>query len=215
MPSTSIPIQPHKVSALPRLLSLTAVLVVLLVMTNPSWASSCSTITLTHTPITCTLPEQTPELTLTSTLTGLSFKAQAQGMILIYDDKAHTILSDVVVFSNMLGVATVAFLSDTEGIPVTGQGLPILGQFTESGKPIFISVGLTNGQFLSAKICSDVGESPSCHGGSDSITMKESRTTVPEPGTLLLFGSGLTGLGALRFSAGSFGRRLFKSGNQT
>ena len=139
-------------------------------MSRASWTNSCSTVTLTSKPIICTIPEQTPELTLTSTLTGLSFTAQAQGMLLIYDDTAHTILSDVVVFSNVLGVATVAFLSDTDGIPVTAQGLPILGQFTESNKPISISVALSNGQFLNSRICSDVAESPSCSGSSDSIS---------------------------------------------
>jgi hypothetical protein len=45
------------------------------VLTSASWADSCSTITSTSKPITCTIAEQTPELILTSTLTGLSFTA--------------------------------------------------------------------------------------------------------------------------------------------
>jgi hypothetical protein len=215
MRSTSLTIAPHKVPTLPRLLTLAFVLAALLMMTGVSRANSCSTITLTNKPITCTIPEQTPELTLSSTLTGLSFTAQAQGMVLIYDDKAHTILSDVVVFSNVAGVATVAFLSDTDGIPVTAQGLPILGQFAESNKPISISVALSNGQFLNSRICSDVAESPSCSGSSDSISMSMSKSTVPEPGTFILFGSGLLGSGVLRYSAGSFRRRLLRRGRRS
>ncbi len=192
---------------LPGLLKLTALLVAVLMTSNMSWADSCSTLSLTSTPVTCTLPEGTPELSLTSTLTGLSFTAQAQGLVLIYDDTAHTLLSDIAVFSNVGGVATVAFLSDTDGIPVTMQGLPIISQFTESSNPISISLALGNGQFLNTKICSDLGESPSCSGGSDSISMSTGTSTVPEPDTFMLLGSGLIGSGFLRFSAGRLFRR--------
>ncbi len=210
MRSTSLPTTVRIAPTLPRFLTLVFGLGALFVLTSVSWADSCSTITLTSKPITCTLPEQTPELTLTSTLTGLSFTAQAQGMVLIYDDTAHTILSDVVVFSNVLGVATVAFLSDTDGVPVTAQGLPILGQFTESNKPVSISVALANGQFLNAKICSDIAAGPSCSGSSDSISMSMNTSTVPEPGTFILLGSGV-----LKYSAGAFGRRLFRRGRRS
>jgi hypothetical protein len=158
--------------------------------------------------VTCTILEQTPELALTATLTGLSFTAQAQGMVLIYDDTAHTILSDVVTFTNAGGIATVAFFSDTDGIPVTAQGLPILGQFTESNKPVSLSVALLNGQFVNAKICSDLAESQSCSGSSDSITLSASKTTVPEQGTFILLGSGLLGSGMLRYYPGALRRRL-------
>jgi hypothetical protein len=164
MQSTSLPGSPHKPPTLPRLLAVVFLLALLLMMSSVSWATSCSTISLTNTPVTCTIPEQTPELALTATLTGLSFTAQAQGMVLIYDDTAHTILSDVVTFTNVGGIATIAFFSDTDGIPVTAQGLPILGQFTESNKPVSLSVALLNGQFVNAKICSDLAETPSCCG---------------------------------------------------
>jgi hypothetical protein len=208
MQATLRPIVASKASTLRRPLALMAGLVAVLVMSNLGWADSCSTtLNLGKQPITCTIPEQTPELSLTSTLTGLSFTAQAQGMVLIYDDANHTLLSDIVTFTNVGGVATVSFVSDTDGIPLSAQGLPILGQFTESNQPINISLALGNGQFLHAKICSDVGESPSCSGASDSITLSTGSSTVPEPGTLFLLGSGLLSTGALRFS--SLGRRLW------
>jgi hypothetical protein len=184
-------------------------------MSSPSWADSCSTVSLSlnSQPIHCTIPEANPEVALSVTLTGLTFTGQAQGMVLIYDDSTHTLLSDVVTFTNVGGVATVAFVSDTDGIPVTAQGLPILGQFTESDKPILISVALGNGQLLRAKICSDVGESPSCSGGSDSVGLSIGKTSIPEPGTFILLGSGLVGSGAWRLAARSVGRRLLERVN--
>jgi hypothetical protein len=210
MQARPLPIVPHRRATLRQLLTLGAAFVGLLGISNLGWANSCSTLTLGSTPITCTIPETNPELALNVTLTGLAFKVQAQGMVLIYDDSTHTLLSDIVTFTNVGGVATVGFVSDTDGIPVSLQGLPILGQFTESGKLINISVALGNGQFLSAKICSDT-EASGCYGTSDSITLSTvGNHTVPEPGTFVLLGSGLLGSGALRLSAGSLGRRLLK-----
>jgi hypothetical protein len=207
MQATPRPIVASKASTLRQPLAIVAGLVAVLVMSNLGWADSCSTLNLGKQPITCTIPEQNPEISLTTTLSGLSFTAQAQGMVLIYDDANHTLLSDIVTFTNVGGVATVSFVSDTDGILLSPPGLPVLGAFTESSKPITISLALTNGQFVNAKICSDV-ESPSCLGASDSITLSTGSRTVPEPGALVLLGSGLLGTGALRFSW--LGRRLQK-----
>ena len=198
---------PRKAPKLLRSLTLVAALI-FLVTSSLSWAHSCSTVSLSlhGKSVTCTIPEQTPELALTATLTGLSFTAQAQGMVLIYDDAAHTLLSDVVTFTNVGGVATVVFASDTDLAVLTASGLPILGQFTEGKGPFFISVALGNGNSLHAKICSDT-EVPNCGGASDSIRLSESTTAIPEPGTFILLGSGLLGSGALKLSAGSLRRR--------
>jgi len=209
MQATPFPIVRSRTPTLRLPLTFTAALVAVLLMSNLGWADSCSTITLGKQPVTCTIPEQTPELALNLTLTGLSFTAQAQGMVLIYDDSSHTLLSDVVTFSNVGGVATVAFVSDTDLIPIAAQGLPVLGSFTESSKLITLSVALGNGQVLHAKICSDWGSS-TCYEGSDSITLSLGGTTVPEPETFVLLGTSLLGSGALRLSAGSWGRRLLK-----
>jgi hypothetical protein len=131
-------------------------------------------------------------------------------MVLIYDDSTHTVLSDVVTFTNVLGVATVAFASDTDLAVLKASGLPILGSFTESNKPIFISLALGNGEFLRAKICSDLNETAGCNGGSDSIGLSLGNTAVPEPSTFLLLGTGIVGSGAWRLAAGSSVRRLLK-----
>lgn len=191
-------------------LTLVAALVVFLVMSSLSWAHSCSTVTLSLNgqAVNCSMPEKTPEPPLIATLTGLSFTTQAQGMVLIFDDASHTLLSDVVAFTNVNGVATVTFLSDTDLSAVTGLGLPILGQFTENEYLIAMSLALGNGNVLNVKICSDV-EGGSCNGASDYIRLSET-TSVPEPGTFILLGSGLFGSGALKLSAGSLRRRLLK-----
>jgi hypothetical protein len=206
---------PKRAPASLRLVTVLGALASMLAMSSLGWADSCATFSrsLNSQPIDCTISEASPEVARSVTLTGLTFTGQAQGMVLIYDDSTHTLLSDVVALTNVGGVATVAFVSDTDGMPVTAQGLPILGQFTESDKPILISVALGNRQFLRARICSDVGETRSCSDGSDSIRLSIGKTSIPEPGTFVLLGSGLVGSGAWRLAARSVGRRLLKRVN--
>lgn len=189
------------------LISVTLLMTVL-AMPSKSWANSC--IGPVSLPVFCTISEDTPEVVVGAVLTGLTFGASAQGVVVIYDDAAHTLVSDVAVFTNVLGVATVGFISDTEGVVPVPSGLPILGKFTE-GNPFSISVALANGNFLTASICSDVTESSGCSGGSDSIGLAQTTSPVPEPGTLLLVGSGLLS-SALVFRKRSGGktRSLFK-----
>jgi PEP-CTERM motif len=207
---------PHRAPALLRLVALLVAPVSMLAMPSLGWADACCTLSLSSNsqPINRTIPEAKPEAARSVTLTGLTLTGQAQGMVLIYDDSTHTLLSDVVTFSNVGSVATVAFVSDRDGIPVTAQGLPVLGQFRESDQPILIYVALGNGQFLRAKICGDVGESPSCSAGSGSIGLSIGKTSIPEPGTFVLLGSGLVGSGAWRLAARSGGRRLLKCVNR-
>ena len=201
----------RKASDLRQPLTLVAVLIVVVTLSNLSWADSCpAAVTLSlSAEFSCTIPEQAPEAGFTATLTGLSFTAQTQGVVLLYDDSTHTLLSDVVIFTNVGGVSTVTFVSDTDGIPLSAEGLPILGQFTEGHNSGFISLELGNGKYLHATVCSDVGETSSCSGASDSISL-EVYTAVPEPGTFLMLGSGLLGSGALRLSAASWRRRLLR-----
>lgn len=190
-------------------LTLAAALVFFLATSSLGWANSCSTVTLTLNgpPVACYIPETVPEVPLIATLAGYSFTTQ--GVVLIYDDTAHTILSDIVAFTNVGGVATVTFLSDTDLAAMSSLHLPIIGQFTESNEDIFVSLPLGNGNFLRAQICSDVDGGPSCYGYSDCLTLA-ARSTIPEPGTFVLLGSGIFGSGALKLSAASLRRRFFK-----
>lgn len=206
---------PHRAPALLRLVALLVVPASMLAMPSLGWADACSCLrpSLNRQPINRTILEAKPEAARSGTLTGLTLTGQAQGMVLIYDDSTHTLLSDVVTFSNVGGVARVAFVADADGIPVTAQGLPVLGQFTESYKAILIYMALGSGQFLRAKICGDVQESPSCSGGSGSTGLSIGKTSIPEPGTFVLLGSGLVGSGAWRLAARSVGRRLLKRVN--
>ena len=205
---------PHRAPALLRLVALLMAPASMLAIPSLGWADACSTLSLSSNrqPINRTIPEAKPEAAPSVTLTGLARTRQAQGMVLIYDDSTHTLLSDVVTFISVGGVATVAFVSDTDGIPVAAQGLPVLGQFRESDQSILIYLALGNG-LLHAKLCGDVGESPSCSAESGSIGLSIGKTSIPEPGTFVLLGSGLVGSGAWRLAARSVGRRLLKCVN--
>jgi hypothetical protein len=193
VPRTLLPIRIMRPLRL--LLISVGALVALLAVPSKGWADSCSG----SLPTFCTLPEGPQETSLTLSLAGLTFGANAQGMVLLYDNSAHTIVSDVVEFSNVAGVATVIFRSDLDGAAALSSGLPIIGGFTE-GNPISVFVALGNGGFLKATICSDATEGgTACSSSSDSIALQQT-ALVPEPGTFLLTGSGVisSGLWGLR-----------------
>ncbi len=84
----------HPIKCLRLLFISVGALVALLAMPSESWADSCSG-TL---PSFCTIPEGPQEAPLIVSLTGLTFAASAQGTVVLYDDSAHTTVSDVVEF---------------------------------------------------------------------------------------------------------------------
>ena len=169
-------------------------LAMILIMATSSWATSCaSSITLTAAdPYLCRMSPGSDGSGLTVSIKNLSFTSQAQGIVLIYDNASHTVLSDVVAFYNVNGVATAEFLSVSQGSLSVPQNLPILGQFTEGQENLNLSVALSNGQFLHAAICSGLTDT-GCKGSPDALklSVSGSSSSVPEPSTFLLLGTGL------------------------
>lgn len=167
----------------------------------PAFAdATCSSLDVSGMPFSCVMPEPgalTPEVSATFTLAGDTFSASATGIIELFDADGTT-LSDFATFTNVGGIATVVFVSDTEGVVLIPQDLPVIGKFTE-GNPISISVGLTSGATLNATLCSDADEGTSACGGSDSISLSQTAPSavVPEPGTLALAALGLLALGPM------------------
>ena len=177
-----------------RMLVLAVGVVAVLALSTVSRADSCPAfISLNNvTPqVLCAMPPM--EQSMTVGMRHISFTNQAQGVVLIYDDAAHTILSDIITFQNVNGMATVTFTSDLNGNGVA-PNLPVLGTYTDDKRFIFRSLALTNGKVMHAGICN--GDGTACNGGSDSLRFSVGNSSVPEPGTYFLFGTGIVGLAA-------------------
>ena len=187
--------------------------VAVLALPGSSLANTCPEVVhLKKLPITCDIPEKPNEAHFDITIKDTSFGVSATGVVLLYDNAAHTLLSDAVLFTNVKGVATVTFISDAEGVVAVPPGVPVLGKFTEGQNPISISVMLANGQSLSATICSDT-ESTKCSGTSDSITLGVGTSTIPEPTTFMLVATGVMGSGLVRLRSHNL-RRFFRPGTR-
>jgi len=173
---------------------LVAIFAALLFLPAQTWAHSCSTVTsLNALPTVCTLSQAASGFSAV-TLIAVSSAASSQEAVLIYDNAARASLSDAAIFSRVKGVARVTFLSGPRQKLALPRDLAILGIFTEKHSPIMASVALMDGQFLDAKICSNVA-GPGCRDTSDSIQLKVSKSMIPEPGTFLLVGSSMLGAG--------------------
>ena len=190
-------------------LIIAAVLGAVVAMPSVSWATSCPAIISLNnvTPqVTCVMPGTgSQDSSMTVGMKFMSFTTQAQGSVLVYSDSTHTSLADVVTFENVNGIATIVFSSSLNG-DLTAPNGPVLGTYTSDQSYIFLSLMLTNGKVMHAGICTEARGGSACNGGPDSIRL--SVGSVPEPGTFLLFGSGILGYGAWGLAKGARVKRL-------
>ncbi|HLW82891.1 MAG TPA: PEP-CTERM sorting domain-containing protein [Candidatus Acidoferrales bacterium] len=154
------------------------------------------------TPYTCILSEAfSSAATAYSAITmpGLTFSASAQGLVKIFADTSDTVLSDVIAFANNdNGTATVLFSSGgAMGMfPSQFMALPVITTISEAGgsSSTRVNVALNGGGSAGFTVGIFNGSKPVTSGGGS-----DPSSPMPEPGTLLLLGSGLSVMGfALR-----------------
>jgi hypothetical protein len=201
LPTLSIVPLPISAQKSRRVLILAAAMTAFLAIPKVGWADSCPAIISLNPQVTCTVPESNNELPMTVSMRYLSFTSQAQGVVLIYDDAAHTVLSDVVTFENLNGMATAVFASGTNLTVPPNE--PVIGTYTEGQGFILLSLGLTDGKVLHAGICTDPNDRGNCNGGNDSLKLSVGNAAVPEPETFFLLGTGVVGI-----AIGSWRKRL-------
>jgi PEP-CTERM motif-containing protein len=170
----------------------------LLVAATCMWSSSavahsCSIITSKGTGTICSAEDRPQQLSLAVSLTGSSFAAKPQQLVLIYDDATHTLLRDVAVASanpTIDRLLTLFFATRADRGSALAQRSPILDRFAmDNGSSVRGSLGDSRSRDLQS--CGDISDDFGCVSGPVSTSFSVGRFTIPEPSTLILVGSGL------------------------
>jgi hypothetical protein len=168
------------------------VLLTLVASLLPAWATRAQTACSAGT--TTPMPEGSLEASFTVSCPGFTFE-NAQVAIFLDPGPLVAVPSDVITLTNVAGVATITFLSDTE-VPITIPALPSgsLSVLSEPNSFFALAVstvaGISNSE-LTFTSDADNGTSGPCGSNSDCMTA----STVPEPATMGLLGIGLLGSG--------------------
>ena len=163
-----------------------AVLVLSLMVTGTAMAQTpCSA------GVTTTMPEGNPEASVSVSCPGFTF---ASAETAVFFDPNSLVPSDIVTLTNVNGVATITFVSDTE----IALGLPGVNFITVDEPNPFVAIAISStGGIGNSKLTftsdADTGTSSTCGANSDCVTA----STTPEPGTLVLLGTGIFGFAGL------------------